>query len=38
MTRSQVRFTLGTPLVMDIFHGDRWGLYLSHCTGVVESR
>ena len=24
MTRSQVRFTLGTPLVMDIFHVDRW--------------
>ncbi len=24
MTRSQVRFTLGTPLVIDIFHGDRW--------------
>jgi len=24
MTRSQVRFTLGTPLVMDVFHSDRW--------------
>lgn len=24
MTRSQVRFTLGTPLVMDVFHADRW--------------
>lgn len=24
MTRSQVRFTLGTPLVMDAFHADRW--------------
>ena len=24
MTRDQVRFVLGTPLVSDIFHGDRW--------------
>ena len=24
MTRDQVRFVLGTPLVTDIFHGDRW--------------
>lgn len=24
MTRSQVRFILGTPLVADAFHGDRW--------------
>ncbi len=24
MTREQVRFVLGTPLVTDIFHGDRW--------------
>ena len=24
MTRSQVRFILGTPLVTDAFHGDRW--------------
>jgi outer membrane protein assembly factor BamE len=24
MTRSQVRFILGTPLVADIFHPDRW--------------
>lgn len=24
MTRSQVRFTLGTPLIMDVFHNDRW--------------
>lgn len=23
-TREQVRFILGTPLVMDIFHADRW--------------
>lgn len=24
MTREQVRFLLGTPLITDIFHGDRW--------------
>jgi outer membrane protein assembly factor BamE len=24
MTREQVRFLLGTPLLADIFHGDRW--------------
>lgn len=24
MTRDQVRYVLGTPLVADIFHGDRW--------------
>lgn len=24
MTREQVRFALGTPLVTDMFHADRW--------------
>jgi outer membrane protein assembly factor BamE len=24
MTKSQVRFVLGTPLISDAFHGDRW--------------
>ncbi len=24
MTREQVRFALGTPLVADVFHADRW--------------
>jgi outer membrane protein assembly factor BamE len=24
MTREQVRFILGTPLLTDLFHGDRW--------------
>jgi outer membrane protein assembly factor BamE len=24
MTRDQVKFLLGTPLVADVFHGDRW--------------
>lgn len=29
MTRSQVRFLLGTPLVTDPFHPDRWDYYYS---------
>ena len=29
MTRSQVRFLLGTPLVNDPFHPDRWDYYYS---------
>jgi outer membrane protein assembly factor BamE len=24
LTKDQVRFTLGTPLLTDIFHGERW--------------
>ncbi|WP_414648749.1 outer membrane protein assembly factor BamE [Collimonas sp.] len=24
MTREQVRFALGTPLITDVFHDDRW--------------
>ncbi len=24
MTKEQVRFALGTPLIADLFHGDRW--------------
>src|SRR5690606_13412113 len=24
MSRSQVRFAFGTPLIMDVFHSDRW--------------
>lgn len=27
MTRSQVRFVLGTPMVTDAFHPDRWDYY-----------
>lgn len=40
-TRDQVRFLLGTPLVVDIFHQQRWDYvyrYLSGQTGKVESR
>lgn len=40
-TRDQVRFLLGTPLVADIFHQQRWDYvyrYQSGQTGKVESR
>jgi outer membrane protein assembly factor BamE len=40
-TRDQVRFLLGTPLVIDIFHQQRWDYiyrYQSGQTGNVESR
>jgi outer membrane protein assembly factor BamE len=37
MTRSQVRFILGTPLVVDVFHPDRWDyVYLSGFAGDVN--
>ncbi|MFV1996992.1 MAG: outer membrane protein assembly factor BamE [Acidiferrobacterales bacterium] len=29
MTREQVRFVMGTPLVSDVFHKDRWDYYYS---------
>ena len=40
MTRSQVRFALGTPLVTDVFHPDRWDyVYQLHKRGeLVEQR
>jgi outer membrane protein assembly factor BamE len=40
MTRAQVRYVLGTPLVVDPFHPDRWDyLYLNRKKGrLVESR
>lgn len=40
MTRSQVRFALGTPLVADPFHADRWDyVYVQQKKGrVVEKR
>lgn len=33
MTRDQVRFILGTPLVADIFHADRWDYVYSFKPG-----
>jgi outer membrane protein assembly factor BamE len=41
LTRSQVRFVLGTPLVMDSFHQHRWDYYYSYKKGgerVPETR
>jgi outer membrane protein assembly factor BamE len=38
MTRSQVRFVLGTPLVADLFHPDRWDyVYLAGRAGNVRN-
>ena len=41
MTRDHVRFLLGTPLLQDVFHGNRWDYYFSFrrgATPVVQSR
>jgi outer membrane protein assembly factor BamE len=39
MTRSQVRFALGTPLVVDPFRADRWDyIYLYTKQGVVTEQ
>ena len=39
MTREQVRYVLGTPLVTDIFHADRWDyVYYRERTGRAEQR
>jgi len=41
MTRDQVRFLLGTPLLTDVFHANRWDYYFSFRRGstpVVQSR
>ncbi len=40
MTKEQVRFVLGTPLVTDIFHADRWDyvFYRETSRGEREER
>jgi outer membrane protein assembly factor BamE len=40
MTREQVRFVLGTPLLTDIFHADRWDyvFYRDPSGGAREQR
>jgi outer membrane protein assembly factor BamE len=39
MTREQVRYVLGTPLVADIFHADRWDyIYYRERPGKFEQR
>lgn len=38
MTRDQVRFILGTPLVTDVFHADRWDYVYSFRPGRGETQ
>ena len=39
LTRSQVRFVLGSPLVTDMFHADRWDyIYLMQRQGKADER
>lgn len=41
MTRDQVRFVLGTPLLSDVFHADRWDYVFTRQPAnslAVESR
>ena len=39
MTRSQVRFILGTPLIADLFHPQRWDyIYLTGKANDVHAR
>jgi outer membrane protein assembly factor BamE len=33
MSRGEVRQALGTPLLMDVFHADRWDYYFNHSKG-----
>jgi len=33
MTKSEVRLLLGTPLLVDPFHSNRWDYYFSNTTG-----
>jgi outer membrane protein assembly factor BamE len=33
MTRTEVRQALGTPLLQDVFHNDRWDYYFSQTKG-----
>jgi outer membrane protein assembly factor BamE len=37
MTRAQVRYVLGTPLVSDMFHPDRWDYYYYFKKGGAAS-
>jgi len=36
MTRSQVRFLLGTPMLADAFHPDRWDYLYYYKTGKTQ--
>jgi outer membrane protein assembly factor BamE len=33
MTKTEVRQTLGTPLLADVFHANRWDFYFSQAKG-----
>lgn len=33
MTKAEVRQVLGTPLLTDVFHANRWDYYFSHAKG-----
>ncbi len=37
MTRDQVRFVLGSPLVVDVFHKDRWDYVYRFKPGKAEA-
>lgn len=36
MTRKQVAFVMGTPLLQDVFHDDRWDYYYGVGIGHIE--
>ncbi len=36
MTRHQVRYVMGTPTLVDVFHADRWDYYYSILTTADE--
>lgn len=39
MSKSQVRFILGTPLLTDVFHADRWDyVFVDERAGKVKER
>jgi outer membrane protein assembly factor BamE len=37
MTKAEVRQLLGTPLLADVFHANRWDYYFSHRKGRSRS-
>jgi len=38
MTRDQVRFVLGTPLVVDLFHAERWDYFYRFQPGSGQAQ
>jgi outer membrane protein assembly factor BamE len=38
LTREQVRFILGSPLIADMFHGNRWDYVYSYKKGYDEAQ